>query len=132
MNILVGNLETLDQALGELTKEKLPLPISFKIARFIRFQLSKELSLLPIQKSEIANEFCIKDDSGQPLLNGNLYQFTLENENKANERLKELLEQEITLEFEPLSIESLGNINISPAAILALENIGFLKGGDSQ
>jgi hypothetical protein len=133
MKLKAGQLETADLLMGELMKVKLPVATSYKIARFIKNQFTRELTTFLEKRQEIAKEYCKRDENSQPvLLNGNVYQFEPENEVKANQEVMELLNQEITFEFEPLTVELLGKIDIAPAVLMGLEDLGFIKGGDSQ
>lgn len=132
MKFLVGNLEKADLLFGELMRTKLPIATSYKLTRFIKNQFTRELHTFLEKRQEIANTYCKRDENQQPILVDNIYQFEPENEEKANLEMVELVNQEIELDFEPLNIESLGNIEIAPAALMGLESLGFFKGGDSE
>ncbi len=127
MKLTLANLETVDLALGELMKEKLPIITSFKLTRFVKNNFSKELVLFLEMRREIAKKYCKRDDKNQPIIENNAYQFEQENEVKANKEMIELLKQEVTFDFEPLAIESFGNINISPQSLITLIDLGFIE-----
>lgn len=132
MKLKAGQLEVVDLLLGELMRVKLPVSISYKIGRFVKNQFSRELSTFLEKRQEIAKEYCKRDANSQPVLIENVYQFEPDNKEKANQEVSELMNQEIDFDFEPVLIESLGNITITPEVLMGLEDLGFIKDGDSQ
>jgi len=125
-----SEMTQLQQALGELINEKLPIATALKIRKIIR-ELTPHLEDMEAEKRKIINSYVPLDETGAPSNKNNQYVFDTE-ENK--ERFLSEMTELMNLEWESpehLTIEELGSITITPATLLGLGDL-FIDKGDME
>jgi hypothetical protein len=93
------------EALNRLSELPIPVTISFKLAKLLK-QLTNEIELLEKLRQKLIKQYGKEDETGN---------FTVLEENKEVffKEFTDLLNTKITIEFEPISIDLIKNLNLS-------------------
>lgn len=114
--------ELMDSAsvMQELAKKPMKTKAAFQTARLMR-EIEKEYSLFQESRKGLIDKYADKDENGEPKAdeNGN-YTVPKENIEEFNKELKEMLDQTLSLNVEPISIEDLGDADFTPADMMLL------------
>lgn len=100
-----------------LANTKLPVKTSYRVGKIIN-ALQPELEDYEKQRQKLIQQY------GKLSEDGTQYLFEGENAVKFQEKINEILDEDLTLIFPKLSLEDLGNIEIEPAHLAALD--GFI------
>ena len=120
MKLKLSDISLMSPALTNLIKQedvKLPVRTSFKLSKIIK-TLSNELSSVEETKIKLFKKYGSQNEDGQL----QILPETEEHENFIRE-LGELMSEEVDLDIKPISIDDLGDINISVKDMLALSHI---------
>lgn len=98
-------------SLNELSGIKLPAKISFKISVLLN-DLNDVFDNYEKSKNELIMEHGIETDEG--------YKIPEENYDMVNQKLSDLLEEEVPVEFEVININDIGDVEIEPKILLGL------------
>lgn len=109
----------------KLAEMPLNIKVAYNIARIIR-EIEKENKTFEDTRQKLLFKYGEKDPSGQLIINQN-NQITIipEQINNYNKEIQELLDEKIKLNVEPINLNDLGEIQITPAEIYQI-NI-FIK-----
>jgi len=114
--------ELMDSAsvMQELAKKPMKTKAAFQTARLMR-EIEKEYSLFQESRKGLIDKYADKDENGAPKAdeNGN-YTVPKESIEEFNKELKEMLDQTLSLNVEPISIEDLGDADFTPADMMLL------------
>lgn len=101
----------------KLAEMPLNIKVAYNIARIIR-EIEKENKTFEETRQKLLFKYGEKDSAGQLIINQN-NQITIipEQINNYNKEIQELLEEKIKLNVEPISLNDLGEIQITPAEI---------------
>lgn len=98
------------ESLNEIVKTKLPIKASYNIGRIIK-KLAPEIQAYEEKKNELLKEL---GTPGEEKENRISYTFTPENAKTYTEKMKELLEVDVNLDFNKIKISELGEATIAP------------------
>lgn len=114
--------ELMDSAsvMQELAKKPMKTKAAFQTARMMR-EIEKEYSLFQESRKGLIDKYAEKDENGEPKTdeNGN-YTVPKNRIEDFNKELKEMLDQTLSLNVEPISIEDLGEADFTPAEMMLL------------
>lgn len=114
--------ELMDSAsvMQELAKKPMKTKAAFQTARLMR-EVEKEYSLFQDARTKLIDKYAEKDENGKPKPdeNGN-YTVPKGDIEAFNKELRDMLEQTLTLNAEPISIEDLGDADFTPADMMLL------------
>lgn len=114
--------ELMDSAsvMQELAKKPMKTKAAFQTARMMR-EIEKEYSLFQESRKGLIDKYAEKDENGEPKAdeNGN-YTVPKDRIEDFNKELKEMLDQTLSLNVEPISIEDLGEADFTPADMMLL------------
>ena len=117
LNDILNNAEIF----RELSAKALPVKTAFKIARLIR-ELDKENTTFDESRRQIIEKYAERDENGRikqtPEGNIQLQQDKIE---ECNNELVELLNTTIEINVDKISIDALGDIELTPVQIINLE-----------
>ena len=101
----------------KLAEMPLNIKVAYNIARIIR-EIEKENKTFEDTRQKLLFKYGEKDSSGQLIINQN-NQITIipEQINNYNKEIQELLDEKIKLNVEPINLNDLGEIQITPAEI---------------
>lgn len=95
--------------------------LAFKIARLAR-ELSKEMETFNAERQKLLQKYCIKDENGELKTNDNgTVQVEPDKINEFNEEFSSLLETEVEINAEKLSMDSLDSFDITPQQMISIE-----------
>ena len=116
----ISDIINSQNVLKELSEKPVRVRTSFAIARIIR-QVENEMQTFEKARAELINRYGVKDENGNPKIENGQIPIVLELVDKYNSEVKELLDTYINLEVEPLKIEDLDEIQLTPAQAYAIE-----------
>jgi len=118
--IKVSNREILQmiQSLNDLNNLKLPIKVSFKIAKITK-KLQEVVDIYEESRKKIIEEYCEKDEEGNVITQEDGTATTPEPE-KLNKAMEELLVITSKIDAEQLELEDLGKIQIEPRVLVNL------------
>lgn len=95
--------------------------LAFKIARLAR-ELSKEMETFNAERQKLLQKYCVKDENGELKTNENgTVQVEPDRINEFNEEFSSLLETEVEINAEKLSMDSLDSFDITPQQMISIE-----------
>lgn len=117
LNDILNNAEIF----RELSTKSLPVKTAFKVARLIR-ELDKENTTFDESRRQIIEKYAERDENGiiKQTAEGNI-QLQQDKIEECNNELVELLNTTIEINVDKISIDALGDIQITPAQMINLE-----------
>jgi len=95
--------------------------LAFKIARIAR-ELSKEMETFNAERQKLLQKYCVKDENGELKTNDNgTVQVEPDKINEFNDEFSSLLETEVEINAEKLSMDSLDSFDITPQQMISIE-----------
>ena len=95
--------------------------LAFKIARLAR-ELSKEMETFNAERQKLLQKYCVKDENGELKTSDNgTVQVEPDKINEFNEEFSSLLETEVEINAEKLSMDSLDSFDITPQQMISIE-----------
>ncbi len=108
MKISLNEIVSSVEGLKALLDTKLPVKVSYKISKLINNQLNRELKNYEEVRTKLIIELGVKKDNGDSEV------VDPEKIKEFQSKLTELLKEEVEIEWEPLSVEDLGDVSIEP------------------
>ncbi len=105
----------------EISNKSLPIKTAYQLARLIR-ELDRESTTFDESRRKIIEKYAERDENGEfkQTDEGNVI-IMPEQINACNQEMAELLDTEIEINVEPIEIESLASIELTPAQMFSLE-----------
>ena len=105
----------------EISNKSLPIKTAYQLARLIR-ELDRESTTFDESRRKIIEKYAERDENGEfkQTDEGNII-IMPEQINACNQEMAELLDTEIEINVEPIEIESLASIELTPAQMFSLE-----------
>lgn len=117
LNDILNASETFNAIMQQSFKGSL----AFKIARLAR-ELSKEMETFNTERQKLLQKYCVKDENGELKANDNgTVQVEPDKINEFNEEFSSLLETEVEINAEKLSMDSLDSFDITPQQMISIE-----------
>lgn len=117
LNDILNASETFNAIMQQSFKGSL----AFKIARLAR-ELSKEMETFNAERQKLLQKYCVKDENGELKTNDNgTVQVEPDKINEFNEEFSSLLETEVEINAEKLSMDSLDSFDITPQQMISIE-----------
>ena len=125
INITINDMLNSQNVFREIANMPIKMRTSFAIARIIR-NLETELETFEKTRQELIQMYGEKNDDGSLKINedGNII-IASENIEKYNNEIQDLLNEEITIAAEPLRIEDMEYIELTPTQAYMIEK--FIK-----
>lgn len=110
------------KALGALTEKKLPIKVSYAIAKNIT-KIEAELKVYNQERQKLIEKYSSKDNGGDPLIKDNSIIIAEEFKEEWNRDFKELLAIENEFEIHKFHINELLNssCNFTPAELMLID-----------
>lgn len=101
------------QGMNALMDSKLPVKIAYRLNKLANNQISREIKDYEEQRVKLVKEYGDKDEAGQVSVSDpkKLEEFLV--------KINELQDVDVEIDFERISIESLGDIAIEPKNIIS-------------
>jgi hypothetical protein len=112
MNVTLAQLVTAIPAIDKLAGTDLPVKTSYRIGRLIK-SINSELAVYNTERTRLIKKYGTQQDNGDWSVGENNAEFMSE--------MTTLTEIEVELKHDPISIETLGDIELSPMDMVNLE-----------
>jgi len=120
LKIKLEELPRMVEALVSLSKRDFKAKTAYRISKITK-KILKEFEIFNEQRMKLIEKYGLKDDKGKLITKDGHYQF--EDMEAFNAEIKELLETEIQINVETLSIEDFGDCELSPSELAGLGNL---------
>jgi len=118
MKIKIGELKNTAEGLNNIMGEKLPIKAAYAFTKLVK-AIQNEFKLYEENRMKLIENFSNKGEDGKPIvING---QYDIGDKQSFAKEYTELSNIEVEIDFTIISVNDLGNVNISPAAMLSLE-----------
>jgi len=94
--------------------------IAFKIARILR-EVNKEVELFEQERQKLIEAFCYRDENGRPIIKDNNIKIDPKFINEFNNKIKEMLTNEIEINATQLPLNILENVTLTAEQVFSLE-----------
>jgi len=112
--LTLTELKSMEQPLTKLLEEKLPAKVGFKLSKVLK-DFSKELSELETQREKLIREYGeLSEESNQISIT------SPEKLESFHKEFGDLLKEEITFDYNPISIDLLDNTQLTVAEMAVL------------
>ena|SRR3990167_697517 len=112
MKITLEKVVNSVEGLNALLVLKLPIKIAYRVAKLVNGQISSELKAYNEARNKLIADLGEKDPKSDNI------QVKPENIQEFREKITELLAEEVELNFEPIDLAELGDIQIEPRQIV--------------
>lgn len=85
------------------------------------YAIDKELKFYDKQIAKLVHEYCERDKDGKPIVKNGYYTIKNEFKNKYEKEIFDLLNENVEVQINKISIESIFKIGLSPAQIGTIE-----------
>ena len=116
MEFSLGEIYNLIRSLQKVTSKELPIKISFRLYKFLK-KCSEEMEILEKSRVQLLDKYSAPYEEGEDK------KIPDENKGKFQEEFGTLLNEKVEIEFEPISIEDLGDIVISANDLIPMQKI---------
>ncbi len=120
MKFTLGEIYGLTRSLQKLTDKELPIRVSFRLYRFLK-DCSAEMEILEKSRVKLVEKYAGEAKEGEEM------KVSDENKDTFQEEFAILLNEEIDLEFELISIDDLKGIKISTNDFIPMQKLFFEK-----
>ena len=123
MKIKLEKLKIMEKSLSKLLDKELDVIVAYKISKLVK-QTTQDLTILEENRIKLVRKYSSKEAAKDGTVSVDRdKQMDFHNE------FRKLLEQEVEVDFEPIPMEQLGDIKLTPIDILSLEDV-VLKNTD--
>lgn len=119
IEISVSTLINCTQALNELIKKPLKTKTAYKIARLAR-EVSRELELFNTTKEALIEKYGEHDADNNLITENNTYKIRQDAREEFIKEYQEVMEQNINLNIEPISLKQLEDEKFTPQEISSI------------
>jgi len=116
MKLTLGEIYGLTRSMQKLTDKELPIKISFRLYRFVK-DCSIEMEILEKARVKLVEKYAIGPKDGDEI------KVSDENKNKFQDEFSTLLSEEVEIDFEPISVNDLGDIFIATNDLIPMQKI---------
>lgn len=116
------NKEILDKVgmLGELSNRKLPVKVSYAIAKNIN-KVDRELKDYNKEREKILKECCLKDEEGDLKIEDGNYSIDPEKMDKWNKDMKDLQDIKVEIDAHTFKLEELNGHEMAPNELMCID-----------
>ena len=108
------------EPLKTLSNSKIKGRAAYRVAKFLK-RVEEEYQLFETTRMNLVQEYCKKDDKGEPIIVDNSYSIDQERVAEFNTEINKLLNTTVTIDMDPISMDDLGDIEFTPGDIMLLE-----------
>ena len=120
--VKLTNKEILEKVnvLGEISSRKLPVKVSYAIAKNID-KVERELKHYNKERKKLIEEYCLKEDNGTLKITDGNYDIAPERLEDFNKEINELQEIEVEMDIHKFNIELLNGYEMSPGELMCID-----------
>lgn len=116
MKFKLFELKNMEKSLGNLLMKELNIKLSYRLGKFLK-KVNEEFNELEMSRVKLVKKY------GKHEENSDKYEVLPENINNFSNEYNQLLDEEIQIDIEPICLEELGDIKLSPVDMMLLERI---------
>lgn len=118
ITVKLGELRGIVSCLHEIMEEKLPVKAAYSFGK-LGHAIQKEFKIYEENRLKLIDRYCSRDEDGKPIIeNGN---YKIANTDEFGQGMTELANIEAEIKFDPINIDKLGDIQVSPAVMAGLD-----------
>lgn len=121
INITVNEMVNCMSVFNKLMTQECKGAIALKIARVAR-ELNKEYTTFDEQRQKIIDKYCKKDESGNPVINGNEYVIDPQFAAESTEEFNALMNEELEINVNKLDLEEIEDFTLNAQEVMKLHN----------
>lgn len=118
VTIKLGELREIMEGLNEMLDKELPIKTAYWFGKLAK-KIQKEYGELEENRMKLVQKHAKKGETGNPIIENDKFVFA--NQDSFNAQFLELLETEVQIDFKPIALDRLGDIKLSPIAMIGLE-----------
>lgn len=120
IKVTVKDILNCSDVFKELSKKPIKIKVAYNIAKIIK-AIEKENQLFEETRQRLLEKFCEKNENGSIKVNNNGNAIVRsECVDDYNAEIKELLESKVEITAEPIRLEDLGTLELTPAQAYAI------------
>jgi len=128
MKVTLNEVRQMQPGLDVILAKELPVKTAYWLARFLD-KIRSEMDAMEKARMKLVEKYVEKDKDGKLLFKKDKdgkqfdppqYDLTDDNMEKFNKEFAELSEEEIEIDFKPIKLEQLGDINLKPIVLVQL------------
>jgi len=120
IKVTLNDIITNNNLFREIHSKPMPARTAFKVARLIR-ELDKENEMFDKQRIDIVTRYAKRDENGDMIEENNQVLIDDDKMKQFQDEFNALLDTEVEVNAEKLSIDDLGDIELTPKQIMNLE-----------
>jgi hypothetical protein len=119
----VSEWYTINAGVQALKSVSMPVVPAYRLSRLAK-KIEAEIAIVDPKRLEIVKKYAQKDDKGEmkTLANGSV-ELIPDQLTEYQAEMKPLMDEEVEIEFQPIALASLGDSNVTPAALQALDEV---------
>lgn len=130
MKTKLANVKMMEQSLSKLVDKELNIKVAYKLSKTLKV-IGEELSELEEARQKLVKKYSDKTKTDKDSeVNEQDLKVSKENEQKFFKEYSQLLEEEVEFDVQPISIEKLEDVSLSPRDISFLSDIIICDGQD--
>lgn len=94
---------------------------AYTISKIIK-KIEEEVNLFYDTRMKLVNQYGIKDENGELVIENNNYKINPDTLGEFNKEVTNLLETKITVEVNPINIDELESVELTPVQMIAIED----------
>ena len=128
MKISLNEVQGMQEGLDVILAKEIPVKPAYWLARFLD-KIRVEMEAMEKARIKLVEKLAKKDKDGKPVfkkdkdgkqIEPNQYDFTNENMVKFQAEFNELGKEEFDVDFKPIKVDQLGDINLKPIVLVQL------------
>lgn len=103
-----------------LSESKIKGATAYKVGKLLK-RLEEEFGYFNDARMGLINQYAVKDEEGNPIVEDGNYQINKEFINEFNEETNKLLQTEVSIDVAPIFVDDLSEVEITPQDMLLIE-----------
>ena len=124
MKFNLNEIMAMTKSLNVILEKELSVKPAYWLARFLG-KVESEMKAMEKARLKLISKYAKKDKDGKPLQKKGTDQFDITEENvvKFTEEFDELCKEEVEIDFNPIKLDDLGDIKLTPSVLIHLGKI---------
>lgn len=118
VTVKLGELRFIVDSLNSIMVEKLPVKTAYSLSKLGRV-VQKEWEVYEEGRFKLIDRYSAKDEAGRPVVENGRYKMV--DPNGFGKEINELGGIEAQIDFNPITLDALGDIQVSPAVLAGLD-----------
>ena len=123
VTIKLGEIRGIVSSLNKIMNDKLPVKAAYSLSK-LGHAIQKEFEVYEEGRLKLIERYCARGEDAKPVIKDN--SFEIADREAFGKELSELANIEAEIDFTPIGVEKLGDIQISPAVMTGLDK--FITG----